>query len=530
MMRNTIPLEPNQLPVNVHELQRQAGIKRKVHWVTGYWVKSPVAYGLFRPKIAVPMEMVRNYSERQIRWILLHELAHIKRGDTLVFLFQRLLQSLFFFNPLIWWVNALIDRLREYACDDAALVESQAPPKECGEGFLGVVMQNNGLPTFQYATHGLVNYKTMIRRRLMRILDDKRRLHAKLTLSAMILLFLVSLFVAPFSFKVALAQVSGWELVTDSEVSVRGFNTMVYDSNRGVILLHGGCVGAPQYEVLHDTWEWDGSNWTLVATDGPTRYSHCMAFDSDRGIAVLFGGYNKLNEHADSYTWEWDSNSKTWNRFDTTYMEPRIGFAMVYDSERKRIIMHGGNTGERRLGETWSWDGETWSLLTADGPVRQAHRMVYDSKQQKTVLYGGWAGVPGEFPAESTWQFDGSNWIHIATTVEPPSRVYPGLAFDSSRGITMLFGGGIIGPINKAYGFPETVVYSDTWEWDGTQWTEISTNKPPARMSLAMAYDSLRKKMIMFGGTPDGLAGFNGTWEYTAPSSSGMPKRLWTLY
>ena len=533
MMRNTIPLEPNQLPVNVHELQRQAGIKRKVHWVTGYWVKSPVAYGLFHPKIAVPMEMARNYSERQIRWILLHELAHIKRGDTLVFLFQRLLQSLFFFNPLIWWVNALIDRLREYACDDAALVESQTLPKECGEGFLGVVMQNNGLPTFQYATHGLINYKTMIRRRLMRILDDKRRLYAKLTFGAMILLLMVTLFVAPFSFKVAVAQVSGWELVADTGPSSRAWPVMVYDSYNRVVLMHGGVGEFPEIPNLNDTWEWDGETWTQVSMEGPARYGSCMAYDFERNVAVLFGGLytteSANNNPVDSDTWEWDSKNRKWKQIDTTR---EMGYlsetAMVYDPVRKIVVLHGGSRYGAIQSKTMAWDGKHWFEI-AEGPERLGHSLVYDSVRNKIILFGGFADFPGEFPAEATWEFDGVSWTHIPTSIEPPGRVWSAYAFDSIRGIMAVFGGGIY-HLNPRFGFSETFSYQDTWEWNGEQWLEIDGANPPPRFAAKMAFDPQRQKMVLFGGTPDGVSGYTGTWEYTAPSSSGIPKSLWSLY
>ena len=64
------------------------------------------------------------------------------------------------------------------------------------------------------------------------------------------------------------------------------------------------------------------------------------------------------------------------------------------------------------------------------------------------------------------------DWIqHL--TADPPFRpLWPGMAYDSARGVTVLFGGGI-GPNTQ---------YNDTWEWDGTSWTERTTlNKPTAR-------------------------------------------------
>jgi beta-lactamase regulating signal transducer with metallopeptidase domain len=57
----------------------------------------------------------------QVEAILLHELAHIQRSDYLVNFLQTLLETLFFFNPAVWWLSSLIRAEREHCCDDLAL-------------------------------------------------------------------------------------------------------------------------------------------------------------------------------------------------------------------------------------------------------------------------------------------------------------------------------------------------------------------------------------------------------------------------
>lgn len=73
-----------------------------------------------------------------------------------------------------------------------------------------------------------------------------------------------------------------------------------YDSARGVTVLFGRYDGSGGGE----TWEWDGSLWTLRATTGPpAREGHALAYDSVRGVTVLFGGYDGSDA---GETWEWD--------------------------------------------------------------------------------------------------------------------------------------------------------------------------------------------------------------------------------
>lgn len=78
------------------ELKRQAGVRRTVRLLSSASVTGPAACGIFQPVIMVPPDFLKNFSPNQIQWILLHELAHIRRADTLVALGQKILQVLYF--------------------------------------------------------------------------------------------------------------------------------------------------------------------------------------------------------------------------------------------------------------------------------------------------------------------------------------------------------------------------------------------------------------------------------------------------
>jgi len=68
---------------------------------------------------------------------------------------------------------------------------------------------------------------------------------------------------------------------------------MAYDSARGVTVLFGGNDGSyPYYNYKGDTWEWDGTTWTPRSLTGPSpRAGHAMAYDDARGVTMLFGGF-----------------------------------------------------------------------------------------------------------------------------------------------------------------------------------------------------------------------------------------------
>jgi beta-lactamase regulating signal transducer with metallopeptidase domain len=87
----------------------------------------------------LPPDLALQLTANQLTWVLLHELAHIRRADLVVALVQRVAQILYFFHPAVWLANWLIDQQREYACDDVALAACPFPRRDCGQGFLQIV-------------------------------------------------------------------------------------------------------------------------------------------------------------------------------------------------------------------------------------------------------------------------------------------------------------------------------------------------------------------------------------------------------
>jgi hypothetical protein len=290
---------------------------------------------------------------------------------------------------------------------------------------------------------------------------------------------------------------------------------MAYDSERGVVVLFGGGDNPNSPIGLSDTWEWNGATWTqrVPANAPPGRVYHAMAYDSARGVTVLFGGMAAIAPGIMADTWEWDGTNWT-QRTPATLPPARYGHAMVFDSARSVTVLFGGSPvmiggSGSPLGDTWEWNGTNWAQrapATAP-PVRYLHAMAYDSVRGVTVLFGGGAalvtfGPPP--PLADTWEWNGTNWAARTPTAAPSARFWHTMAY-GTQGTTVLFGG------YSASGG------GDTWEWNGTNWTQPTLSlSPGARIISAMAYDSARGAMVLFGGAL--LAGtnaslYNDTWE-----------------
>jgi len=98
------------------------GIRRRVALKLSAAAATPAVCGLFRPVILLPAALVSRLSAAQMEAVLLHELAHVRRGDPWVNYGQALLQIFYFYNPLLWLANAAIRRVREEAVDELVLV------------------------------------------------------------------------------------------------------------------------------------------------------------------------------------------------------------------------------------------------------------------------------------------------------------------------------------------------------------------------------------------------------------------------
>lgn len=200
----------------------------------------------------------------------------------------------------------------------------------------------------------------------------------------------------------------------------------------------------------------------------------------------------------------------------------RWGHAMVYDSARDRIVLFGGREGQaggtqgETFADTWVWDGAGWEFLDLpEGerpPGRYEHNMVYDKARDRIVLFGGHDGDISIL--QDTWEFDGTSWTEIDffQRRQPPKRKRFGMAYHEELGAAVLFGG-----------WSGTEGLRDTWIWDGTDWTNPSiTTRPVALRGHTMVYDQARQEVILFGGLhrdPNfGNFEMNETWRFDGES------------
>jgi beta-lactamase regulating signal transducer with metallopeptidase domain len=111
----------------LQKLATQLSISRKVSLLISQHIQVPVMIGFLKPVILLPVTMFNNLTAEQLEAILLHELAHIKRNDYLLNIFQSIIETILFFNPFIWWISKNIRLEREHCCDDLVIAGKVQP-------------------------------------------------------------------------------------------------------------------------------------------------------------------------------------------------------------------------------------------------------------------------------------------------------------------------------------------------------------------------------------------------------------------
>ncbi len=318
----------------------------------------------------------------------------------------------------------------------------------------------------------------------------------------------------------ALAQAPSWiqNSPPPSLPSQRYNSAMAYDATHSQVVLFGGEDSGSN--ALNDTWLYDGLSWRQIGFFTPpgARFWHVMAPDA-LGHVVLFGGCGASTSFGGcdgdnilGDTWIWDGSSWTAGPSVANGPGVRLSAAMAYDPVHGKTVLFGGfGNGGPLLGDTWLWDGTAWTQATPNAmslpPARGNSAMALDPLGH-IVLFGG-TDSSGHLLGD-TWWWDGSNW-NAGTNSGPNPRVYHAMAYDAAQGRTVLFGGA-----------DNTTIYSDTWVWDGSAWTsETISPSPNPREAAALAYDAAVAQVVLFGGTgySSGDVYYNDTWSYAVPTT-----------
>jgi hypothetical protein len=235
---------------------------------------------------------------------------------------------------------------------------------------------------------------------------------------------------------------AAWTQKTPLNSPPGGYWGAMADDGQELIFFGGFNLGSGSFS--NDTWGWDGTNWTLKspATRPPVRRSAGLAYDKLHQQTVLFGGRDSSGNYLTD-TWVWDGANWT-QKFPLNSPPGTVALAIAYDEQRQNVVLFNGYISDAQPSSTWTWDGTNWTQLSPAGTPSPRYgvdsiSLAYDSANRRTILFGGGTAYGGTLG--DTWAWDGVTWSQLSPLSSPPNREQTRLAYDAARQQTVLYGG-----------------------------------------------------------------------------------------
>ncbi|MFI4911620.1 MAG: M56 family metallopeptidase [Sedimentisphaeraceae bacterium JB056] len=183
----------------LNSCRSKIGVKRAIELRLTKNMLSPAACGLLNPVILMPAALLDKLSKEKLEAVLLHELAHIKRGDLWLNFLQTLLQIVYFYNPLLWFANAIVRGLREKAVDEMVLAKLGERAGNYSSTLIDVAEIAFAKPHFSLRLVGVVESKKALKDRIKHILSRPLPKSAKLGFAGMLAVFITAAILLPMA-------------------------------------------------------------------------------------------------------------------------------------------------------------------------------------------------------------------------------------------------------------------------------------------------------------------------------------------
>ena len=172
-------------------------IRGEIQLFSSGGLSSPILFGLLRPRIILPAAALESLSHAQLKPIFLHELTHFRRRDLWVNWIQVVLQTVYWFHPLVWLANLRLRRERELIVDDTVLSHLGGERQTYGDSLMSILELAVRGSLLAPGYVGIVETKGGMAGRLRRILDARRKLSVRLGLLSAASLVVLGLVLIP---------------------------------------------------------------------------------------------------------------------------------------------------------------------------------------------------------------------------------------------------------------------------------------------------------------------------------------------
>ena len=256
--KSALPLQNPEVRRLYHRCMEEMGIHRSIPVYSTAFLKSPIIVGLLKPCIYLPIHLISDYNESDMRYMLLHELQHYNHKDAVASYLMNLAGVIYWFNPLVWYALKEMRNDREVACDTSVLKMLEEDAYEDYGNTLINFAEKVSLTPFPFAA-GLGGNMKQMKRRIINIASYEKPTFIKRVkgMTAFILTAVLLMGFAPFMLTAVLllglapilstyaAEVSHYQWKTSSEnISYVDLSTYFGEYEGSFVL----------YDLENDAW------------------------------------------------------------------------------------------------------------------------------------------------------------------------------------------------------------------------------------------------------------------------------------
>lgn len=297
--KSALPLQNNEVRRLYHHCLEEIGIHSKLPVYSTAFLKSPIFVGLLKPCIYLPIHLISDYSETDMRYMLLHELQHYKHHDAFASYLMNLAGMVYWFNPLVWYALKEMRNDREVACDTSVLMMLEENDYEDYGNTLINFAEKISLTPFPF-TAGLGGNMKQMKRRIINIASYEKPTFIKRLkgMTAFVLTAVFMLGFAPFISTYAANEIYyQWDSSSEN-VSYVDFSTYFGEYEGSFVL----------YDLENDAWNiHDKERATLRVAPNSTYKIYDALFGLEEGVITPENSFIAWN--GESYPFEaWNAD------------------------------------------------------------------------------------------------------------------------------------------------------------------------------------------------------------------------------
>ena len=327
LKESALPLQNQEVRRLYHHCLEEMEIHRDIPVYSTAFLKSPIIVGLLKPCIYLPIHLISDYNESDMRYMLLHELQHYKHHDAIASHLMNLAGVVYWFNPLVWYALREMRNDREVACDTSVLKMLEEDAYEDYGNTLINFAEKVSLTPFPFAA-GLGGNMKQMKRRIINIASYEKPTSMKRLkgMAAFMLTAVLLLGLAPF-ISIYAADGNHYQWNSSSEnISYVDLSTY-FGKYEGSFVL---------YDLGNDVWRiHDMEHATLRVAPNSTYKIYDALFGLEEGVITPDNSFIAWN--GETYPFEsWNADQTLQSAMDSSVnwyfqaMDEQLGFSNVY--------------------------------------------------------------------------------------------------------------------------------------------------------------------------------------------------------